>query len=278
MKIKSEKVKDGESNHRKLQTQKEFKIDSLIDQTNEFLIATTNVFIHRNHNNQTYRILLYALYGKYQMWVIDITHSLEKVKTHNAEMLKYFTEWLAIEDFQPKDYNPEHYPNEKDAKITEKIVDDSNKFKNILGKRIDIFNKIKNTWVKKDTFEINKRGSEIWVNEKYLINKPHYNNQNELFFDFAFNNPNRKVTKAELKESLKGNLTKKISSIINELGFTSEIRKAFFPKVSGKTAFYFRNPLNENHIKKEEINVELLIQELLTQNLRKNKNKSSDFV
>lgn len=118
-------------------------------------------------------------------------------------------------------------------------------------------------------FEVRKIDNKIWVNDRYLVGKPNFDQENELIFEYVFNNPDKDITKQELEQKLEITIKKTLSKVINELGFTGEIRKAFFVKSSNKSIIRFRKVLTINDIVMGKINKELFIKELETQHLRK---------
>lgn len=113
-------------------------------------------------------------------------------------------------------------------------------------------------------FWLNKKGQEIWVNDKYYITKPNYHDDNERFFDYAFENakPTVEFTKEKLETETKRTFLKSFSKLVNGLKFTGQIRKTFFPKVSGKNAVEFRKEVDAKQLQNEGINIGLLIKEL----------------
>lgn len=115
-----------------------------------------------------------------------------------------------------------------------------------------------------DKFWVSKKGQEIWVNDKYYLTKPNYHDDNERFFDYAFEKakPTIEFTKEQLEAETKRTFSKDFNKLVNGLKFTGQIRKAFFPKVNGKTAVEFRKEVEANQLQNEGINIELLIKEL----------------
>lgn len=102
-------------------------------------------------------------------------------------------------------------------------------------------NPVKNTNKKnsKDVYEIKLKDRNIFINE-FLLSRPFPTGSNMEFFEYVFNNPNKKVTREDLPKTLK---KKSVTDILSELGFTGEFLKAFFPKRSKNFAF-FRKTIN----------------------------------
>lgn len=111
-------------------------------------------------------------------------------------------------------------------------------------------------------FCVNKRGQEIWVNDEYLVHKPNFHGDNERFFEYVFNNPDTEITKEKLEKDIKRKFTKTFTKMVNGLKFTGEIRKTFFPNVSGKKAVKFRKKVETQDLRDEGVNIELLVKEL----------------
>lgn len=116
-------------------------------------------------------------------------------------------------------------------------------------------------------FEVKMINNEIWINGQYLIKKPNFDSENGLVFDYLYRNPDKDVTKKELEENLKITINKRLSKIITDLGFTGEIRKAFFTKSSDKSIIRFRKSLKPNEIA-GKINRKLLVKELEAKHLK----------
>ena len=87
---------------------------------------------------------------------------------------------------------------------------------------------------------------EILCNDIKLA-KLNFNSENDNVFNYLFNNPNRKITKKEFKEKAGYAVGKSFHKIVENLGFTGDLRKAFF-NVS-EQAMFFRNPVTKNDLK-----------------------------
>lgn len=88
---------------------------------------------------------------------------------------------------------------------------------------------------------------KIFIND-FFLKKLDFNSENELVFNFLFENPNKIFTKKEIEETLKEPLKKELNSIVQNLNFTGDLRKAFF-NVSSK-GIKFINPVYKSDLEK----------------------------
>lgn len=86
---------------------------------------------------------------------------------------------------------------------------------------------------------------EIYLN-KFLFSKVRYNSENETVFAYLFKNPNRKITKKEFKEKTEHSIGKSFHKIVENLGFSGDLRKAFF--MVSEQAIFFRNPVTKKDL------------------------------
>jgi len=103
--------------------------------------------------------------------------------------------------------------------------------------------KIKNP-VYKITYSDKTR--KILVNN-FLLAKPDFFRENEVVFTYVYNNPNRRISLEEIKEKTRYKITKSLPKILENLGFTGQLRKAFFD-VSSK-GIRLRNPVTKKDLK-----------------------------
>ncbi len=88
--------------------------------------------------------------------------------------------------------------------------------------------------------------AEIILNN-FLFSKLDYDGENHLVFEYVFRNPNREITREEIEESLRDtDITKPLPKIVDNWGFTGDIRKVFF-QVS-KQSIKFRNPIHQKDL------------------------------
>ena len=103
-------------------------------------------------------------------------------------------------------------------------------------------------------------GSEILLNNKFSIAKLNFSSPNDLFFEYISQHPKKKITREQL-ESVLGLLDRPISKLVYDIGFSGELKKLFFPKVSNN-AVYFNNPVTQDDLLKVEIDEKLLLEQL----------------
>lgn len=87
---------------------------------------------------------------------------------------------------------------------------------------------------------------KIILNNLFELSKPNFDSENANVFELLYNNPNKKYTVKEIETSLGENLTKNLSKIIENLGFTRDLKKVFF-QVS-KTSVIFYNPISKKRL------------------------------
>jgi mRNA-degrading endonuclease RelE of RelBE toxin-antitoxin system len=106
---------------------------------------------------------------------------------------------------------------------------------------------IKNKPKSKSIYQI-KYGADqrIILNNLFELSKPNFDSENANVFDFLYNNPNKKYTLQEIESSLDQKLTKNLSKIVENLGFTKDLKKVFF-QVS-KTSIIFHNPISQKRM------------------------------
>jgi len=103
-------------------------------------------------------------------------------------------------------------------------------------------------------------GSEILLNNKLHISKLNYGSPNDLFFEYIFQHPKKKIIKEQL-ESVLGVLDRPISKLVYDIGFSGELKKLFFPKVSNN-AVYFNNPVTQDDLLLAKIDEKVLLEQL----------------
>ncbi|MFH0912237.1 MAG: hypothetical protein V1807_01095, partial [Patescibacteria group bacterium] len=121
-------------------------------------------------------------------------------------------------------------------------------------------------------FIISVKDREIWIND-YLISKPHATGTNFAFFEYIqTQSADTKIERRKLPDTLKQEVGKKrFVSMLNSLGFTGEITKAFFYKISEHTLFYRGNKIEKESLEKEGIKIPLFLKELEVVHMRKSR-------
>lgn len=91
------------------------------------------------------------------------------------------------------------------------------------------------------------KNREILLNNLFLIGKPDFDSENELVFGHLYNNPNKRLSQAEIEQSLNIKINKSFHKIIENLGFKGDLKHIFF-QVS-KNTILFRNPVTPEELK-----------------------------
>ena len=92
---------------------------------------------------------------------------------------------------------------------------------------------------------------EILIND-FLLTKLDFDRENDLVFDYLYQNPNKTISTTELEKPLGGTpLKKPLHKIVENLGFTRELKKVFF-NIS-KDSIRFRNPIRKSELQDMKI-------------------------
>lgn len=114
-----------------------------------------------------------------------------------------------------------------------------------------------------DSYEISAKDRKIWVNETYMISKPHAIGSNLEFFLYLLENPDMEIKRNELPQRIRDEIGKKrFIAILNALGFKGEILKLFFPK-RGKTSLLFNQKVSKSELDNRGIKENILLNELV---------------
>jgi len=84
---------------------------------------------------------------------------------------------------------------------------------------------------------------EVVLNNLVVLSKPNLNSENTDVFSYLIKNPNKKVTKKEIESTIGKKIGKDFHKITENLGFTGDLRRAFF--VVSNDAIIFRNPIKK---------------------------------
>lgn len=134
---------------------------------------------------------------------------------------------------------------------------DIKKFQELLTKAKELYNsKQKANAVSEIGAEITfNNANEIWINiagkKREKLARPDVNSENGEVFEYLYNHPNNKHSKTEIEQAINMNINKSLHKIVENLGFTGDIRKAFF--AVGKDSICFRNPLTIKQLAELEI-------------------------
>jgi len=114
----------------------------------------------------------------------------------------------------------------------------------------------------KDLFEVKIIDREIKVNE-YVIGKPHAVGKNLEFFSYVYDNSDKVINLSEIPDIIKNQIQgKRPVKILNELGFSGDLLKAFFPKRSGKKTIQFRRKISTEDLSKSGVRLSTFTKQL----------------
>jgi len=103
-------------------------------------------------------------------------------------------------------------------------------------------------------------GGEIIINDRYQLSKLNYDSANDRFFEYVVQFPKSKINRESLVESI-GELDRPISKLVYDCGFSGELKKLFFPKVSNNSV-YFNNPVTQDDLLAIGIDKDALLKQL----------------
>lgn len=89
------------------------------------------------------------------------------------------------------------------------------------------------------------KNNEIFIND-FLLQKPHFGNENAKVFRYLIENPNQIITRAVLQAKV-GTVGKDFRKIVENLGFTGNYQRLFF-QISKDNSILFRNPITSNDL------------------------------
>jgi len=100
---------------------------------------------------------------------------------------------------------------------------------------------------KKDCHYVSIQESRtITLDDKYKLSKPNLASENDHFFLYVFNNPDKVIKAEEIEANVNATIGKKFGNILNDLGFKGEVRKLFF--ATSKDAVLFRNFIQKDNL------------------------------
>ena len=102
-------------------------------------------------------------------------------------------------------------------------------------------------------------GGEIILNDCYQISKLNYDSANDRFFEYIMRFPKTKISRKQLESSI-GKLNRPISKLVYDCGFSGELKKLFFPKVSNNSV-YFNNPVTQDDLLSIDFNKDTLLEQ-----------------
>ena len=95
----------------------------------------------------------------------------------------------------------------------------------------------------------------------YPLKRVKFESSNEAFFSYVYKHPGKSLKK-DIEQKLNRRF-RDISKVINDIGFTGELRKAFFPHISDRQAAFFRKTITGEIMREEGISRDLLHKQLV---------------
>lgn len=90
-----------------------------------------------------------------------------------------------------------------------------------------------------------EKNREILING-FLLAKPDFNRENEIVFTFVYKHANERLTKRKIEIDNDIRLLKELPKIVENLGFTGDLKKVFFDVSS--EGILFRNPITRKDL------------------------------
>lgn len=183
---------------------------------------------------------------------IDITpYKIEELKDIDDDVIFFFLQKL-VDDYKVASvvHAPYGYePSNPDEPYPWSIDDPTATLTVILNENFqtwaeDFLKRDSSSYPVEITFSKNR---EILLNKLFLIGKPDFDSENELVFGYLYNNPNKRLSQAEIEEALNAKINKSFHKIIENLGFKGDLKHIFF-QVS-KNTILFRNPVTSEELK-----------------------------
>lgn len=94
---------------------------------------------------------------------------------------------------------------------------------------------------------------EIKLNN-IVIHTNDFDSENDNCFAYIFRNPNRPIPVKEIEQANGGSLSKRVSHIVRDLGFTGNMQKIFFPAQT-KEVVMFVNPISKQFFQENDLPV-----------------------
>lgn len=146
------------------------------------------------------------------------------------------------------------------------IVELDEKFDKWMGKRKKVEQLVKNLFGDGTAKKVKSRSSSnsiykitygadqrIIINDLFELSRPNFDSENANVFELLYGNPGKKYTIKEIESEINQELTKSLSKIVENLGFSKDLKKAFF-QVS-KTSIILHNPVFQKRLDSLDIKV-----------------------
>ncbi|MFA6587581.1 MAG: hypothetical protein WCT08_00790 [Patescibacteria group bacterium] len=97
---------------------------------------------------------------------------------------------------------------------------------------------------------------ELIINDR-ILSRPNFDSENDKFCEYVFAHPDQKHTKKDIESGMRTTLKKSLHQIIDDLGFTKELKKLFFPGISS-AGVEFRTKIDTQNLRSLNINEEII--------------------
>lgn len=198
-----------------------------------------------------------------------VDKKLEKfIKEVQTELQKWYVEVMQyLIDNLDRNYHQYHFSAHKTlstiySNMNEKVSNSITAWEGYLRNLEDIIFRLedaKNLQVRREIAEIenqadiayeiryNDHKREITINN-IIIAKPDFESENERFFTYVYANSNRPIPIKEIEDHWKvGKLKKRVTHIVDGLGFSGALREIFFPVVK-QDKVMFVNPISKKQV------------------------------
>ena len=104
----------------------------------------------------------------------------------------------------------------------------------------------------KPIYQIKYTGAREIVLNDFLLSQLNFDSENHVVFEYVFKRPHQEITTDEIEQNCQAlKLTKPLTKIVENWGFTGQLKKAFFDV--SKSKIKFRNPLYEDDLEALDI-------------------------
>ena len=111
------------------------------------------------------------------------------------------------------------------------------------------------------SFSDKRENRAFILNNEYVFSNPRYMGENHKFSEYVFSHQNKDLSRKNMEDELGIKFQKTFHQIINDLGFTGELRRIFFPSVS-KDGVLFRDSVSKEELERMEIDQKKLMKDI----------------
>lgn len=90
------------------------------------------------------------------------------------------------------------------------------------------------------------KSRQILLNDFLQLAQPTFNGENDLVFNFLYQNPNKPFSKKQIEVTLSIKIAKPLHKIVENLGFKGDLARAFF--AVSKNSISFKNPVSQDEL------------------------------